>query len=431
MNLKKMAIFGALSVAAVSALALSGVQAQSRTTLRVFYGSTLRPDVIEPIFRRFERKFPDIQVVSELGGATSELQNQYLTTALAAKDSSLDVMLIDVIRPAQFVAQGWLEPLDQFLGGDDARKTFLDGYLPGPVSADLINNELYALPATSDVQSLYYRKDLLEKYNLNVPRTWEEVFNAAQIVMKGENNSSLQGLNFQGAPIEGAVCTFLQPFWAAGGQAVTSGKVTINNAAGKRSLQLWVDAINKYKVSPLSMAETRTDDSRKIMQAGNAVFGLNWAYAWAHFQGNSPDATKVKGNIGVTRLPTFQSGGVASSTCQGGFQWGLSKFSKNKRIGFELMKFMSEVDAARDLSIKAGFLPVRKSLYNNGAVLRANPHYADLYPIVLKARPRPVTANYPKVSEIIRTNLNAVVAGAKTVDKALEDMQNGLEPLFK
>jgi multiple sugar transport system substrate-binding protein len=430
MNLKRLAVFGGLGLLA-GALALSGAQAQSKTQLRVFFGSTLRPDVIEPIFRRFEKKFPQYTVVSELGGATSELQNQYLTTALSAKDPSLDVMLIDVIRPAQFVAQGWLEPLDQFLGGDEKRKEFLDGYLPGPVSADLIANELYALPATSDVQMLYYRKDLLAKYKLSVPRTWEDLTQAAQTVLKGENNPALQGLNFQGAPIEGAVCTFLQPFWAAGGQAITNGKVTVNNAAGRRALQLWVDAINKDKISPLSMAETRTDDSRKIMQAGNAVFGLNWAYAWAHFQGNSPDATRVKGNIGVARLPTFERGGAPSSTCQGGWQWGMSKFGKNKPGAFELMKFMSELDAQRDLSIKAGFLPVRKSVYNNSAVLSANPHYADLYPIILRARPRPVTPNYPRVSEVIRTNLNSVVAGAKTVDKGLEDMQNGLEPLFK
>ncbi len=429
MNQKRLMVLAGLGLA-TGAIALVGAQAQGKTTLRVFYGSTLRPDVIEPIFRRFEKKYPNVNVVSELGGATSELQNQYLTTALSAKDPGLDVMLIDVVRPAQFVAQGWLEPLDKYLGGDSARKTFLDGYLPGPVSADLIGNQLWALPATSDVQSLYYRKDLLAKYKLAVPRTWNQVFEAAQTVTKGENTPTLQGLNFQGAPIEGAVCTFLQPFWAAGGQALTNGKVSVNNDAGHKALQLWVDAINKSKISPLSMAETRTDDSRKIMQAGNAVFGLNWAYAWAHFQGSSPDPTKVKGNIGVARLPSF-SEGSKSYTCQGGFQWGLSSFGKNKQDAFNLIKFMSDVDSQRDLSIKGGFLPVRKSLYNNSAVLAANPYYTDLYPIVLNARPRPVTANYPKVSEIIRTNVNAVIAGAKTVDKGLEDMQAGLEPLFK
>jgi multiple sugar transport system substrate-binding protein len=422
-----------LGLAAASAAVLGLAQTNAQTnkiTLRVFYGSTFRPDLVQPLFDRFSKANPGIEVKSELGGATSELQNAYLTTVLGAKDSSLDVMLIDVIRPAQFVANGWLEPLDKYLGGDKERREFLNGFVPGPVEADIINNELWAIPGTTDTQFLYYRKDLLAKYNAKVPRTWEELVQTADRITKGENNPQLQGLNFQGAPIEGAVCMFLQPFWAAGGEVVTGGKVTIDNDFGRKALNLWVDAINKYKVSPLSMAESRTDDSRKVLQAGNAVFGLNWAYAWAHFQGSSPDPTKVKGNIGVTRLPTFE-GGRPSSNCQGGWQWGVSAFSKNKEAAFKLARFMSSVDSGRELAIKGGFLPVRKALYNDPRVLAANPHYTDLYPVILKAKPRPVTANYPKVSEIIRTNVNQVVAGAKSVDQALKDMQSQLEPLLK
>ncbi len=426
-------MMGGLAVAA-SALALSSVGAQSGTTLRVFAGSTLRPDLLQPIFDRFEKSNPGVKVQLELGGATSELQNQYLTTVLGAKDSSLDVMLIDVIRPAQFVAQGWLEGLDKYFGSDAARNAFINGYVPGPIAANRFNNELWALPATTDVQFLYYRKDLLEKYKLPVPRTWEELVTSAQTVLKNENNPALQGLNFQGAPIEGAVCMFLQPFWAAGGEVVQNGKVSVDNAFGRKALNLWVDAINKSKISPASMAEMRTDDSRKVMQAGNAVFGLNWAYAWAHFQGNggpTSGPSAVTGKIGVAKLPYFAGAAATTSTCQGGFQWAISSFSKNKPQAFKLMQFMANADSQRDFSVNGGFLPVRKALYNNSAVLKANPHYKDLYPVVIKAKPRPVTANYPKVSEIIRTNVNQVVAGAKTVDAALKDMQSQLEPLIK
>jgi multiple sugar transport system substrate-binding protein len=427
--MKRNFVLAGLGILSATTLAIGAAQT-GKTELRVFYGSTFRPDIIQPIFDRFEKANPGISIKSELGGATSELQGQYLTTVLGAKDASLDLMLIDVIRPAQFVANGWLEPLDKFLGGDDDRKKFLAGYVPGPVTADTINNELWALPGTTDTQFLYYRKDLLEKYNAKVPKTWEEVVSTADKIMKGEANPQLQGLNFQGAPIEGAVCTFLQPFWAAGGEVVSGGKVSVDNDLGRKALNLWVDAINKSKVSTLAMAESRTDDSRKVMQAGNAVFGLNWGYAWAHFQGSSPDPTKVKGNIGVTRLPTFV-GGKPSANCQGGWQWGISAFSKNKEAAFKLAKYMSSVEAGRELSIKGGFLPVRKALYNDPKVLAANPHYTALYPVILKAKPRPVTANYPKVSEIIRTNVNQVVAGAKTVDQALKDMQAALEPLLK
>jgi multiple sugar transport system substrate-binding protein len=431
MKLKTLVMFGGIGLA-VGALALSQVGAQS-STLRVFAGSTFRPDLLQPIFDRFEKK-TGTKVVLELGGATSELQGAYLSTVLGAKDPSLDVMLIDVIRPAQFQAQGWLEPLDKYFGGDTDRQEFIEGYVPGPIKATTFNNELWALPATTDVQFLYYRKDLLEKYKVAVPKTWEELTAAAQKITAGEGNPNLQGLNFQGAPIEGAVCMFLQPFWAAGGDFMQGGKVNVNNEFGRKALNLWVDSINKSKISPALMAEVRTDDSRRMLQQGNVVFGLNWAYAWAHFQGNggpTSGPTAVKGNIGVARLPAFAGSKVGSSTCQGGASWGISSFGKNKQKAFDLIRYMSDTKAQEEFSIKGGFLPVRKALYNNSNVLKANPHYDDLYPVILKARPRPVTANYPKVSEIIRTNVNAVVAGSKTVDKALTDMQSALEPLIK
>ncbi len=430
MKSKKFAVLTAFGLAA-SVLALSAATAQSKTVITVFFGSTFRPDLMRPIFDRFQKANPTIEVKQELGGATSELQSQYLTTVLSAKDSSLDAFLIDVIRPAQYQSQGWLEPLDAYLGGSEKAKDFVSGYLPGPIKADTIDGKLWALPATTDTQFLYYRKDLLAKYNLTVPRTWEEVTSQAQTVLKGENNAQLQGLNFQGAPIEGAVCTFLQPFWAAGGEVLQNGKVNVNTEAGRKALNLWVNAINTSKISPLSMAESRTDDSRKVMQAGNAVFSLNWGYAWANFQGNGTDASKVKGLIGVAKLPTFAGSKAASANCQGGWQWGMSSFSKNKEATFKLIKYMSSSEAQAELSIKGGFIPVRKALYNTSSVLKANPHYTALYPVILRAKPRPVTANYPKVSEIIRTNVNAVVSGAKTTDQALKDMQSGLEAVLK
>lgn len=428
---KKLVAIGALGLAAGAALVAGVGQAQQKTSLKVFFGSQLRPDVLSQIFAKFEKANPDLSVSIETGGATSELQNQYLSTVLAAKDPSLDAFLIDIIRPAQYVAQGWIEPLDAYFGGSSKAKNFIDGFVPGPIEADTVDGKLVALPAFTDSQFLYYRKDLLAKYNLKVPKTWEELTQAAQTVLKGENDPNLQGFNFQGAPIEGAVCTFLQPLWGAGGQLTANGKVTVDTPAARKGMQFLLDAINKFNISPKSMAEVRTDDSRKQMQAGQVVFGLNWSYAWAHFQGSSPDPTKVKGNIGVTRVPTFAGSAETRTNCAGGWQWAISAYSKQKEATFRLIKYMAGPEAQAELAILAGNAPVRKSLYNNSAVLKANPYFADLYPVIVKARARPVSANYAKVSEIIRTNLNAMVAGAKTIDQALKDMQSELEKVVK
>lgn len=39
----------------------------------------------------------------------------------------------------------------------------------------VFDNSVRLLPCDGDVHSLYYRKDLFEQYNIQVPRTWDEV----------------------------------------------------------------------------------------------------------------------------------------------------------------------------------------------------------------------------------------------------------------
>ena len=114
-----MAIARRLALAVlVAALSFPTAEVLAETTLRVFVGGQQRPDVMRPLLDLYQQRNPGVKVELEVGGATSELQQQYLTTVLTAQDSAIDVMLIDVVRPAQFAAAGWAEPLDQYLGAD-------------------------------------------------------------------------------------------------------------------------------------------------------------------------------------------------------------------------------------------------------------------------------------------------------------------------
>ncbi len=116
-------------LAGVAGAAASGtVQAQAPTTLRVFTGGQQRPDVMRRILDLYQERTPGVRVEIEIGGATSDQQQQYLNTVLASRDSALDVILIDVIRPAQWAAARWAEPLDAYLGAE--RDAVMARYLP-------------------------------------------------------------------------------------------------------------------------------------------------------------------------------------------------------------------------------------------------------------------------------------------------------------
>jgi multiple sugar transport system substrate-binding protein len=403
-----------------AALSLAAGAAEAQTTLRIFTGGQQRPDVMRQIADLYQQRNPGVKVEVEVGGATSDQQQQYLNTVLSAKDSVLDVILIDVIRPAQWAAQGWAEPLDAYLGAE--KDAVMARYLPAYREANVVDGKVIALPYFADAQFLYFRKDLLAKHGVAPPRSWEELIEAARKVRAAEGGPTLQGFETAGAPIEGTVCTFLVPLWGAGG-ALTDGarQVTVTTPQAKRALQLWSD-MRAAGVTPPNLAEIVTDRIRLNFQSGNLLFAMSWGYVWNRVQ-NDADS-QVKDKVGVIPLPGFRDGQPA--TCIGGWQVAVSAFSKNKAEAVKLVRFLSSPEISKLQAVLASHLPVFPEVYSDPDVLKANPWFADALPVVRTARSRPVSPRYPEVSDIVRGNVNAFLAGTKTADQALADMNGRL-----
>ena len=393
--------------------------------VRVFIGSTLRPDVIGPILEQFTAE-TGIKTALEEGGATSEVRDQYLSTILTSRSGDIDLYLMDVVNPPQYAAAGWAEPLDGYFASAAAEKKFLAPFLDSVVTANTVGGKLYGIPGWTDAQFLYYRKDLLDKYGFKPPKTWEELKTQALAITKGENNPNLQGFNYQGAAIEGTNCTFLEALWTAGGNwRANDGTVTVDSAPGHTALA-WYDETLSSGITKPGIAEETTDLSRQAFQAGDVVFMLNWGYAWAHFQDDAD--SMVKGNVGVAPLPAF--GNNASATCVGGFQWAMNPFSNNKDDAFKVMQYMASYNSQKQLAIAASHIPARNALYQDKEVLAAAPQFGQFFDVIKNARPRPLTPFYSEVSELIRTNMNAFFARAQDANTTLSQMQSGLTDIL-
>ncbi len=414
-----LAAFAATLTIGTSSIAIA------QTTLRIFTGGQQRPDVMRKIADDYEKRTPGVKVEVEVGGATSEQQQQYLNTVLASKDSALDVVLIDVIRPAQWAAANWAEPLDSYLGAE--KDAVMSKYLAAYREANIVNGKVIALPYFADAQFLYYRKDLLEKHGVQPPKTWDELKAGAEKIMKAEGNPNLSGFQTAGAPIEGTVCTYLVPLWGAGGSLTdAAGKLTLSTDAAKKPFELWA-GLKAANVTPPNLAEIPTDRIRQNLQAGNLLFGMSWGYVWNRSQGDADSLVKDK--IGVIPLPGFTAS--AAATCIGGWQIAISSYSKNKDAAYKLVRYLSSPEVSKMQAIAASHMPVFPEVYADADVLKANPWFAQALPVVQTARSRPVSASYPRVSEVMRTNMNAFLAGAKTADAALADMQKDLATIFR
>ena len=414
----------AAAVAAVS-LALTPLQVLAQTKLRVFSGGQQqRPDLMKLLFTEYQKKNPTVQIDVETGGSTSELQRQYLSTVLNAKDPSIDIYLIDIVNPAQYHGAGWLEPLNAYMGEPAAA---LKPYLPVYATSNVVDGKIAAMPAFADAMFMYYRKDLLDKHKVAEPRTWDELAAAAKKIMAAEGNPALQGLSIQGAPIEGAVCTFLLPYWSQGKDIHdAAGKLTLDKAAAAKGLQQWLSLVDAGVVKK-NVAEVKTGDTVNEFKAGQVLFGINWGFAWDRFKDDAD--SQVKGKVGVMPLPAMAGG--KSATCIGGWQWAVSAFSKNKAEAAKLVRHMSSPEASKFLAIEGSLLPVYANVYTDADVTKAVPWFKDAAGVVVAGKSRPMSRDYGQVSDIIRTTTSAVLARTKTPDDGVAEIGSRLQRVMR
>ena len=414
-----------ISLALTSTLSCGLAQAQ-QATLRVFTGgSNQRPDLMRQLFDKYQSITPGVKVKVEVetGGSTSELQRQYLSTVLNAKDSTLDIYIIDIVNPAQYFTAGWLEPLDAYIGGPEVLKP----YLPAYAHSNVVKGKVVAMPAFADAMFMYYRKDLLEKYGIAEPKTWDELSAAALKIKAGEKDPNLQGLSLQGAPIEGAVCTFMLPYWSAGKSfSDANGQLTLDKTTAAKGMNMWLKLVDDGVVKK-NVAEVKTPDTVNEFKAGQVVFGISWGFAWNSFQENAD--SKVKGKVGVMPLPAVAGG--KSATCLGGWQWAVSAFSKNKAEAANLVKFISSPEASKFLAAEGALLPTYESVYTDPEVLKNAPWFKDAATVVSSAQSRPVTPRYGEVSDVLRTTTSAILARTKTAEEGVADIEGRLKRVMR
>jgi multiple sugar transport system substrate-binding protein len=299
--------------------------------------------------------------------------------------------------------------------------------LPAYAQSNVVNGQLAALPGHADAMFLYYRKDLLARHGLPEPRTWEELAATARRIQLAENQPQLQGLSIQGAPIEGTVCTFLLPYWSQGKSLQDAqGRLTLDRPAAVNGFRQWLSMVDAGVVKR-NVAEVRTGDTVNEFKAGQAIFAINWSWAWDRF-GRDADS-RVKGKVGVMQLPAMANGQAV--TCVGGWQWAVSAFSRQKVEAAQVVQYLSSLESSRFLAIHAAFLPTYQALYADPQVLRAVPWFADVGSVMTAGRSRPISPDYAQVSDAIRNTTSAVLARTKTPEEGVAQIHSRLARVLR
>ena len=311
---------------------------------------------------------------------------QYLVDLGDGKDE-VDVYQIDVIWPGLLAHH--LVDLKQYLSEEDVGRHF-----PAIIASNTVEDRLVGMPWFTDVGMLYYRKDLLEAYEAEVPVDWSELADVALHIQESERAAGREGLwgyVFQGGAYEGLTCNAVEWLTAYGADPLldADGQVAINNVLATLVLSRaagWVGTIAPPRVTAFN-----EEDARNTFQVGNAVFMRNWPYAWALL--NEPDSP-VAGKVGIAPLPKGGPFGRPTATL-GGWQLAVSKYSRNPEVAADLVRYLSSEAVQKARAIEGSYAPTIVSLYDDAEVLAATPFFAELKPILENAVARPSDVSGP------------------------------------
>ncbi len=318
----------------------------------------------------------------------ADQQREQLVRRLAAGDSSIDLMSMDVIWTAEFAQAGWILPWEV----TDARQA-TEGRLQGSIDSATYQDQLWVAPFTGNAQLLWYRTDRAPE----APGTWDEMIAEAEQIGPGG------AIETMGARYEGLTVLFNSLLESAGGSILNDDgtEVSLDPEPTRRALEVMAKLGSSPASNP-SLSTAREDDARLGFESGGATFEINWPFIYASVQENDPElASKVT----WARWPSVEPG-TPSHVTYGGFNLGVAAFTDHPEESFEAALCIADADGSRAAAIKGGLAPTIAALYDDPE-LRAEYPFADtLRESLADASQRPQSPVYADISLAIQRALH-------------------------
>jgi multiple sugar transport system substrate-binding protein len=399
---------------------------------RQFEGTTLDAlvvkhwwtDAIEPLLPEFE----------ELTGITVKFDTlsedtyfQKAVTELSSGSGAHDVLMVGNLQVGQYMNSGWLEPLNGYL--DNPELTDLAWYdledlLTAGRAAGTLDGTQYALPIGSEAEFLMYRKDIFEEQGIEVPTTYDELYETAQALTSDE----MAGYVSRGK-------RGLDVLWEWTGYLLSygaryfdeEGNPAFNSPEGVAATEMYVNLLND--TGPEGTINWSWMESSQNFAQGNSAMYMEAA-------GVGPvvdnEDNPVFGKVGYATMPQQGDNPVIPNY----WFWmiGMPKGSENKEAAWLFIEWATSKTLGLPLS-SGGSSPARASVWSSEEILTwANPEWAAASLAALEqVRPELVPydrADFPEITDAISAEINNVQLGTKDAQQAMDDAAAKVEEII-
>src|SRR5579864_2096049 len=406
-----------------AATAAPAVQSSGTATTVVWFSARDTTGYTPKQVDAFNNANKSIQIdYQEQGATTQDLHDKFVTVA-GAKDSSVDIISMDVPYVPEFAAAGWTIPVDDILPKDEQAK-FSQGTLNGAT----YQGKLGGVPWYNNGPGLYYRKDLFDAKGLKPPKTYDDLLNAAKTLQTAD----MVGLGIQLPQSEGGIISWMEYLWGYGGDLVDDklNVVVDQGSAGIEGMQKLLDFVYKDKIIPEAALQFKLGaDVMNLFRSGKAAMIRLWF-------SNVGDLYKEDSAIkteqwDVAPLPS-KDGAKPGPGCLGDWNLGVSKFSTKQKEALEAVRVLTDFDNQRARFLDGGFLPSRQAVFDDPDIQKKYPYAKSAQASFDNLKPRPVTPFYPDMSaNAIQPAFGQAMARQITPEQAIKQMADKMRQILK
>ncbi|MEU8051633.1 MULTISPECIES: ABC transporter substrate-binding protein [Micromonospora] len=340
-------------------------------------------------------------------------QRVQLVRRLAAGDTGMDVLGLDVTWTQEFASADWIR---EWTGQD--RTEVEEGTLAGPLDTARYQDKLYGAPKNTNVQLLWYRTDLVP----DAPKTWDDMIKQAQ-------DLKAQGKPYQvltmGAQYEGLVVLYNTLAESAGGKILSDdGKQAVMDAGTVTAL----DQLRRFATSGVtspSFSNATEDPVRLEFQSGKGAFQVNWPFVYPALQEADPELAK---KVRWARIPGIDAD-TPSKVTIGGVNLAVSAYSTHPAESFEAAKCLRNAKNQKFSAVNDGVPPTIERVYDDPEMAEAYPMKETILEELKEPATRPLTPAYQSISTVMSAILSppSAIRPEQTADELRDAIADALE----
>jgi multiple sugar transport system substrate-binding protein len=372
-------------------------------TVRVTLANHVWTDTIKSKLPEFEKATGLKVELSQYG--EDQLSAQY-NVKLNAGTSEIDVMMYRPLQEGKlFAKNGYLANLSTDVKANKAWGW--EDFQSGPVGATTYKNNVVGVPIITEQEVLYYRKDLLAKAGLQVPKTMDELQAAAKAI-KAQNPGVAGFVARTGkSPSVTQFSSFLYSF---GGDFIdANGKSAVASDAAKKAYAFYGGLIHNYGPANVS-TDMSWPEAMAIFTQGKA--GLYTEADSLYKNATDPVKSKVANTVGFAPMPSGANGSKAYNIPS--WALGVNAASTNQANAWKFIEWATSKGMTLGIQ-KAGVPGARASVWNDPAGISTYP--ADLAAAIAEStkngvgHDRPLVIKVPESRDIVGNPIVVAITG--------------------